>query len=221
MAGGSAARVPTTLWVALSCPFLIGLCVVFVDRAAASFAHAHLGGRGRIFIDLTHIVDPLLPLAALGLSGSAIAGCLGCRFSRAGQIVLACCVAVAVAYLFREELKFAFGRLWPETWVQDNPSWIRDGAYGFFPFHGGIGWSSFPSGHMTIVSAPAGALWAALPRWRALAAIPVIAVAVGLFGADYHFVGDIMAGTYLGTACGVGAWRLVRGSGQRHEAARV
>ena len=28
-------------------------------------------------------------------------------------------------------MKYAFGRLWPETWVDNNPSWIHDGAYGF------------------------------------------------------------------------------------------
>jgi hypothetical protein len=29
-------------------------------------------------------------------------------------------------------------------------------------------------------------------------------VAVGLWGSDYHFIGDIIAGAYLGVACGVG-----------------
>ena len=31
-------------------------------------------------------------------------------------------------------LAYAFGRYWPDTWVHDNPSLIRDGAYGFHPF---------------------------------------------------------------------------------------
>ena len=219
MAEDSSSRIPPSVWVALSCPVLVGLSVALVDRAAADFSHLEFAGRDQIFIDLTHIADPLLPAAALGLLVSAIAGCLGWRWSMAGRIGLAVCLAVAIAYLFREELKYAFGRLWPETWVQNNPSWIKDGAYGFFPFHGGTGWSSFPSGHMTIVSAPAAALWAALPRWRLVVAIPVIAVAVGLYGADYHFVGDMIAGTYLGAACGVGSWMLVRGLGSRIAAA--
>ena len=199
-------------WAMLSCLILVGLCIAFIDRSAATFSHAEFGGRTQVFVDLTHIVDPLLPLAALGLLGSAIAACLGWRLRGAWRILLACALAVAIAYLFREEFKYAFGRLWPETWVQNNPSWIKDGAYGFFPFHGGTGWSSFPSGHMTMIAAPAGALWAALPRWRVVVAIPVLAVAVGLYGADYHFVGDMVAGTYLGSACGVGSWALLRGA---------
>ena len=211
MAAGSVSRIQPAVWIAASCPIAVGICIAYVDRAAASFSHAEFRGHDLVFRGLTHIVDPLLPLAAVGLLFAAISGCLGWGWSRAGRIVLACCMAVAVAYLFRGELKYAFGRLWPETWVADNPSWIKDEAYGFFPFHGGTGWSSFPSGHMTIVAAPAAVLWAALPRWRLAAAIPVIAVAVGLYGADFHFVGDMVAGTYLGAACGVGSWALVRG----------
>ncbi len=50
-------------------------------------------------------------------------------------------------------------------------------AYGFFPFHGRTGWSSFPSGHMTAITAPVSVLWARLPRWRPVLAIPVMLVA--------------------------------------------
>jgi hypothetical protein len=64
---------------------------------------------------------------------------------------------------------------------------------------------------MTEVTAPVAVLWARLPHWRLLLALPVLAVAVGLFGADDHFVGDMVAGAYLGAACGIGilaaTWR--------------
>jgi membrane-associated phospholipid phosphatase len=108
---------------------------------------------------------------------------------------------VLVAVSIKDQAKFAFGRLWPETWVYGNPSWIANGAYGFAPFHGGAGWSSFPSGHMTVITAPMVVLALAQPRWRWIAAIPVALVAIGLFGADYHFVGDMIAGTLLGWVC--------------------
>jgi hypothetical protein len=39
--------------------------------------------------------------------------------------------------------------------------------------------------------------------------VPVLAVAIGLFGADYHFISDMMAGVYLGAACAAGAVALV------------
>ena len=32
----------------------------------------------------------------------------------------------------------------------------------------------------------------------------MILVAIGLYGADFHFVGDMVAGCCLGAACGMG-----------------
>jgi hypothetical protein len=58
-----------------------------------------------------------------------------------------CSISLIVAETIKSQLKFACGRLWPETWVANNPSFIHDGAYGFNLFHGGAGYASFPSGH--------------------------------------------------------------------------
>lgn len=63
---------------------------------------------------------------------------------------------------------------------------------------------------MTEVTAPVAVLWAPLPRWRLVLVLPVLLVAVGLFGADYHFVGDMVAGVYLGAACGAGILAVMR-----------
>ncbi len=205
-------RVPATV-VAVSiaaCLVTVLVCIAFVDRAAATWSHAHFSGHDMVFRGLTHLVDPLLPLAGLGLAGAALAGSYGWRPQRAGHLLIACCFAVLVSYAIKEQLKFDFGRLWPETWVDGNPSWIKDSAYGFFPFHGRTGWSSFPSGHMTAITAPVSVLWARLPRWRPVLAIPVILVAVGLWGADFHFIGDMVAGCCLGAACGIGVLAVLR-----------
>lgn len=113
------------------------------------------------------------------------------------------------AHTLKEELKFAFGRTWPETWINNNPSWIGDGTYAFAAFHGGRGWASFPSGHMTLITAPVSVLWCVLARLRWLWAGLVALVALGLLGSDYHFLGDVIAGTYLGAACGIGCAALL------------
>lgn len=206
-----ARTVPTArrLAILLSCPVLVGFCVAFVDRPAASLAHADFAARRSLFDALTHIVDPIPPLAGLGLAAAALAALFGWRPGPRVRVFLACCLAVVLAIVLKDQLKYAFGRLWPETWVDGNPSFIRDGAYGFFPFHGGRGWASFPSGHTTLVAAPASVLWRRLRGWRPLVALPVALVVVGLFGADYHFAGDMVAGLYLGAACGAGALALV------------
>ncbi len=201
---------PSAVAAVVGCVATVLFCIAVVDRPAATWSHAQFSGHDTVFRGLTHIVDPLLPSAGLGLAVAAVAGSCGWRPRRAGHTLIACCFAVLVSYAIKEQLKFDFGRLWPETWVDGNPSWIHDGAYGFFPFHGKTGWSSFPSGHMTAITAPVAVLWAQWPRWRPILSMPVILVAVGLYGADFHFVGDMAAGCCLGAACGIGVLVVLR-----------
>ncbi len=192
-----------------SCLAAIGIAVAFVDRPVSTWSHAVLRGFP-LFNELTHIVDPLMPAAAAVL---AVAG-LTAAFSRwrpgeTGLTLIACCLSEEVAYAIKEQLKWAFGRTWPETWTNGNPSWIANGAYGFHFFHGGEGWASFPSGHMTMISAVAAVLWVRARGWRWLWAALVALVAVGLVGSDYHFVGDMIAGTCLGSGCAAGVLALL------------
>jgi membrane-associated phospholipid phosphatase len=195
--------------VLLSAALLIPASVEFLDRAVSSWSFAVLH-RPEALVDLTYIVEPLPPAAAILLALAGLAALAGWRPGPWARVMIACCLAVLVAITLKEQLKLAFGRTWPETWVNHNPSWIGDGTYGFTPFHGGPGWASFPSGHMTVITAPVGVLWGALPRLRLLwLALPLL-VAIGLLGADYHFLGDVIAGSYLGTACGIGMAALLR-----------
>lgn len=199
----------------VSAAILIPASVEFADQAVSTWSFAELH-RPKEAIWLTWIVEPLPPAAAiiLALAGLAVLG--GWRPGYWGRVAITTCVALLVAITIKEQLKYAFGRTWPETWLTPpNPSWISDQAFGFTFFHGGQGWGSFPSGHMTAITAPVAVLWQALPRLRVVwLALPIL-VAVGLIGADYHFLGDIIAGSYLGAACGVG----VAGFALRKEAA--
>jgi len=97
-------------------------------------------------------------------------------------------------------LKFGFGRTWPETWIHDNPSLVRDGIFGFFPFHGGAGWSSFPSGHMTAVMSIVAMAWYIWPRLAPLWCLICVGAAAGLIVLNLHFVSDVIAGAYIGFA---------------------
>jgi membrane-associated phospholipid phosphatase len=195
----------------IACVVLTALSIAFVDRAVSTWSHATLGTPAP-FVWLTHIIDPFVPAASIGLVAVAIAAAFGWRPGPLGRALIALCIAVLIATLFKDELKYLFGRTWPETWIDKNPSWIHDGVYRFEPLHGGKGWMSFPSGHMTTITAPCTVLWMLAPRaWRWLWAALILAVAVGLIGADFHFVGDMIAGTFLGWACGIGAVALTRG----------
>src|SRR5881227_1920708 len=128
------------------------LSIAFVDRAVSTWAHTL--GAPAPFVWLTHIIDPFVPAASIGLAAIAIATIFGWRPGPFSRALIALCAAVLIATILKEELKFLFGRTWPETWVGNNPSWIKDGVYRFEPLHGGRGWAALPSGHMALIAAP-------------------------------------------------------------------
>ena len=110
-------------------------------------------------IALTHIVDLLEAFALPALIYGSWLSMKGHAVTSWKQSVFRAALALFIASGVKEALKIAFGRTWPETWTNNNPSFIRDGVFGFSPFHGGAGWASFPSGHETIVCAVAACLW--------------------------------------------------------------
>ncbi|MBV8107134.1 MAG: phosphatase PAP2 family protein [Hyphomicrobiales bacterium] len=143
-------------------------------------------------------------LTAFVFAVLAIAALAGWRPGIRGRIVLALCFSVFAVMGVTSAAKAVFGRTWPESWLGDNPSWIRDSVFGFFPFHQGAGWGSFPSGHTAVIAATATILWLVWPELRAVWVMLVAVVVAGLIGANYHFVSDIIGGLYLGVAVGLG-----------------
>ena len=186
---------------------LVPLTVLFADRPLSTAMHAL--GRPAWAPALTHIADAPLPLAGIVLLGAGAAALAGWRPGRHGRVLLAAALATLVARAAADELKLAFGRPWPETWVDRNPSWIGTHTFGFFPFHGGRGFASFPSGHTVDITAPCAVLWRTVPRARIVAALLVAAVAVGLVAADFHFAGDVLAGLYVGVVVAYGLTALI------------
>lgn len=207
----------------LFCAALVGLSIAFVDRPTATWVHATFGGGAGWFT--SSYLGPALkfgpfslmasPSAAAGFIAAgvfpalAFAAYAGWRPRARGRVALALCVAVFAANEVNSHLKGVFGRTWPESWLGDNPSWIRDGAFGFAPFHGGPDYASFPSGHTTIIAAVATVLWIVRPDLRAVWAALIAVVVVGLVGGGYHFVSDTIAGVFLGAAVGIGVARLM------------
>jgi membrane-associated phospholipid phosphatase len=191
---------------------LVVLAYFFGDRQLAGALRPYTNGVP-FFIWLTYVVKPLTVAACLTVAIVAIIAIRKPELSPlcSGLLRIACAILVAGVLTF--ELKEAFGRTWPETWINNNPSYFGNGTYGFFPFHGGQGWASFPSGHTTAVSALAGALWFLWPELRWLGVALVLAVAVGLLGADYHWLSDILAGGIVGGTTGAAAARIGRHTG--------
>ena len=203
---GEGARADAPLWsgltiAALSCGVLVSVSAAFVDRPLALLMH-RLFHRSHWLLPLAGIGQIPLSLAGPGLIVAALGGWLGWRPGRHGWSFIACGVAVVIATSAKDVLKLAFGRSWPETWYFGNPSLVANGVYGFSPFHGGEGWASFPSGHTAAIGAVAGVLWWRAPDFRWLWALLVVLTAAGLVADTYHFLGDVIAGAYLGFACG-------------------
>jgi membrane-associated phospholipid phosphatase len=188
----------------------VAVCYFWLDRPIAQLAHDALQ-QFHLFEKLTLIPEALTPLAVAAFVGAGLRGLTGRKLSRFQTVMVLAAVSLAVAVVVKDALKLAFGRTWPETWIRNNPSFIRDGVYGFDPFHGGPGYASFPSGHTTVICTVMTVLWICYPRFRPLYALCVAAVAVGLVGADFHFLGDVIAGGFLGLTIGwlgVALWEI-------------
>lgn len=100
--------------------------------------------------------------------------------------------AVPLAYILKGIFKYVFGRTNTRVWLANQAS------DDFHWFHGGGDYSGFPSGHMTVFSAFLAAIWVIYPRYRSISCSLVLLLGVALIVTDYHFLSDVIAGTYLG-----------------------
>jgi membrane-associated phospholipid phosphatase len=210
--------------------FIVSVSVQLIDRPLATWVHDHLGDSQFTYFTILYDTHSLAigPFSLMAAPAEAISrgalfvliiltglAAVGWRPKNCGRIILVLCLSILVALGINREMKWVFGRTWPESWLGDNPSWIRDGVFGFFPFHGGSGWGSFPSGHTTTVTTLATLLWLVWPELRILWVVMVGVVAVGLIGANYHFMSDVIGGVYLGVAIGLGTAGLMLSLNER------
>jgi len=179
-------------------------CVVsyqFLDRPIARVFYKTVA-HPEPFAKLTHLPDPFVPLAVITFVGLGLWNLSGRLLSRIQKCALLCSISLIVAEATKAQLKFVFGRTWPDTWIHNNPSFLRDGIYGFNFFNGGPEYASFPSGHMAVTCAVISVLWLYLPAARTLYALAGLAVAIGLIGANFHFLSDVIAGAFVGISSG-------------------
>ena len=200
-------------WALLACAVLVTLSESFIDRPAARFAHDVIG-RNAVFETMQRLPEWLAACAVPVLVVAGLAHVARGGLPAWARNPLLAATSLILAGGIKDALKLAFGHTWPETWINHNPSYIQNGVYGFFPFHGGAGYASFPSGHMTVVTAVMGILWLGGPRLRALGRVPPAITAIGLYGMDYHFVGDIIAGAFLGSVVAAATWRIATAPGR-------
>jgi membrane-associated phospholipid phosphatase len=186
----------------------------WLDRPIALLAHAQQGLHHHgIFDNFTHIPDPLVPLAVIAFVWLGLRTLGGRPLSNFQATTFVVSLSVICGEAIKDQLKFIFGRTWPETWDHKGPSFIHGGVYGFNFMHGGGDFQSFPSGHMAASCAVLSVLWSYYPKWRPLWTVCAFAAALGLVGTNFHFLSDVIAGAFVGVSAGWMIVSLFRGFG--------
>jgi membrane-associated phospholipid phosphatase len=172
----------------------------WLDRPVASFFHRSISEHA--FVRLGRIPDPFLPLAIIVFASLGLWRLSGRALSKVQKCLLLCSISLIMAVAIKSELKLVFGRTWPSSWMGNNPSYVRDGIYGFNFFHGGNEYASFPSGHMAMVCAVTTVLWIYFPAARTVYVLAILIAGAGLVVANYHFLSDVITGSFVGVTCG-------------------
>jgi membrane-associated phospholipid phosphatase len=201
-----------SLIVTAVCIAAVLLCYFCVDRPVAFFVYDHHINKIEVFRWLTYPPPEVQNWSALMLTILMVRRAWG-PFLRWQKVLFVACISLIVADNFRISLGDVFGRYWPETWRHDNPSLIGTGTYGFHPFQRGDDIGSFPSGHACRILAFATVWIIGMPRSRTVQVIAVVLsvpMLVSLVAMDYHFVGDVIAGSVLGWMIATYAAHLAR-----------
>lgn len=187
----------------------VAIAYQWLDRPIALLMHSNaIATHRNILVDLSQIPDPLIPIAVVILLALGFRALAGRPLLNHHAVIIVCAWSLLFAAATKNQLKIVFGRTWPETWTHNNPSFIHNGVYGFNFMRSGSAYQSFPSGHMTAVCAVISVLWWWYPRWRGLYVAGVLAVGLGLIGANYHFLSDVIAGSFVGISIGMMAITL-------------
>lgn len=191
---------------------VVWLSYLWLDRPIALWVHG-LIAEWRVPVGI--IDSPISSTSLISASAFVVCGLvatMGHRFSKLETTITMCVISMLATVLVKDQLKFIFGRTWPETWGPGIVSFLRNGAYGFHYFHGGQSFESFPSGHAAVAAAVLSVPWILFPKLRVVSAICVIAVDIGLVVLNIHFLSDVIAGNFVGFSMGlftITLWRDV------------
>ena len=191
------------LFAFASTAILVAACIAYVDRPVAEFFDVHLR-RTTAWVWIDRALAPLdlvVVIAVLLAFGCGIWARSGCLLPSWTRTPLLCCWAAVWAAVASFVFKYAFGRAWPD------PAFVQNHIYEFHLLHGGPHWKSFPSGTAAVSAAMGSVLWIALPRSRPIGALAVTLLCVAVVVTNFHWVGDVIAGTFLGAFIG---WVTVR-----------
>ncbi len=184
------------IWLLLfvACAALAAFCFKEIDLPVARFfwrfSH-HLNSLNGAFG--TTVILTVESVVVLGL---IVARLTRGHISRFAEVLAIACLASICAYGVNDEvLKPFFGVPGPEA--------IIHGTRHGFNLAMGFPYSSFPSGHMVLAGAFAGAFMR-LYRATILPLAGLLLLAAGLLVVgDWHFISDVIMGAFLGVSAGI------------------
>jgi membrane-associated phospholipid phosphatase len=139
------------------------ISVFWFDKPTALLGHDIFGSR-QISGDLagSRILSvPLVTTSIFVVFG--IFAIMGRQFSIFEWTILLCDISILITDAIKNQLKFVFGRTWPDSWGPHIISFVHDNVYGFHFFQSGGSFESFPSGHAAGVAAVISVLWIVFP----------------------------------------------------------
>lgn len=173
----------------------MGLLLIFIagyrlDHPVARYVHEQLPP-SRIARRMVHIPElvTLVCIVSVVVLGawSAFVG----RLSGFWRQLLLASISLCIATTLTTALKIWFGRIPPLHWYDQQ--W-----HNFYAYLAG----SFPSGHMTAMSAVGPFLWAC-SRWLMLPLLVAgLAACYGLVMQQAHFISDLFGGVVVGGSVG-------------------
>lgn len=193
-----------TLCVALVC-----LCYFFLDKPLAFWIAAHHFSQYAFFAMISEIAVVIYAGAFFSLVFLGIKALAGPLTGLQRKLFIMTITVIVTSYI-KDILKLVFGRTWPSTWSANNPSLLKDNVYGFNWFHSTTAYQSFPSGHTTALFCAMTFFWFFFPKWRPLALLLCLLEVIGLLAMNYHFLGDVMAGAFLGVFCALAALKIAK-----------
>lgn len=182
------------LLVFAACAVAAALCFKKVDVPVA----LHVWGAGRHFgaVNAAFGATVILTLEAAVVLALVLARLTRGHLSRLGEALGVACIASICAYGVNDQVfKPFFG--------VSSPLAVVHGARHDFHLAMGTAASSFPSGHMVLAGAFAGAFMRLYPpSTRVLTGLLLLAAAL-LVAGDWHFVSDVIMGAFVGVSAGM------------------
>lgn len=189
-------RFPDLMWLLslLICTIAVALAFVYLDVPIAHCVYGLFGSTESLGKGFASAV--LLSIEAAAALALVCIRITRGHLSRFGEATALACLTSICAYAINDStLKLFFG--------VPNPAAVLHGSRHAFDLLTGSSSSSFPSGHMILSGAFAG-VFMRLYRTSILplSALLLIAAAL-LIAGDWHFVSDVIAGTFLGVSAGL------------------